>query len=69
MAKWMQKANEKMEAKGTKGKLRRRLHVKKGQKIPAKKLAKAARSRDPEERKEANLAKVFRKASAKRKRG
>jgi hypothetical protein len=66
MAKRMQKVNATIRAKGTKGKLRRRLHVKPGQKIPAKKLAKAAHSSNPEERKEANLAKVFKRA---RKRG
>lgn len=63
---FMQEADKRMEEKGTKGKLRRRLHVKKGEKIPAKKLTKAAHSRNPEERKEAALAKVFRKANHKR---
>jgi len=63
---FMQEADKRMEEKGTKGKLRRRLHVKQGEKIPAKKLAKAAHSRNPKERKEANLAKVFRKANHKR---
>lgn len=38
------------------GALHEKLHVPKGQKIPAKKLAKAEHSRNPTERKEANLA-------------
>lgn len=49
-----------------KGKLHRKLHVKKGRKIPASKLAKASHSRDPQERKEAALAKAGKKASRKR---
>jgi hypothetical protein len=65
--KWMQDVNEETAAKGTKGKLRRRLHVKEGEKIPAKKLAKAARSKDPSLRKEANLAKVYKRAAKNRK--
>lgn len=39
------------------GALRRELHVKKGEKIPEKALDKAAHSKNPTERKRANLAK------------
>ena len=42
-----------------KGALHRELHVPEGQKIPAKKLAKAAHSRNPTERKRADLAKTL----------
>ncbi len=41
------------------GKLHRELGVKQGQKIPAKKLAKAEHSKNPTIRKEANLAKTL----------
>lgn len=51
--KWMKRAFGKHP-----GKLHRRLHVRKGEKIPASKLRKAAHSRDPELRKEVALAKV-----------
>lgn len=54
MEKWIQKA----VSKG-KGKLREKLHVKKGEKIPAKKLAKAAKSKSPTLRKEVALAKTL----------
>ena len=64
--KWMGAVSDKIEKSGHKGKLRRKLHVKAGQKIPAKKLAKAEHSSDPTERKEANLAKVFKKANHKK---
>lgn len=48
------------EAVGSnKGALHRRLGVPQGEKIPAGKLAKAARSDDPTTRKEANLAKTL----------
>lgn len=60
---WMQEASERMERKGTKGKLRKRLHVKAGDKIPAKKLKKAAHSKNPELKREAVLAETFKKAS------
>jgi hypothetical protein len=42
-----------------KGALHRKLGVPEGEKIPAKKLAKAAHSNNPTERKEANLAKTL----------
>lgn len=42
-----------------KGALHRKLGVPAGQKIPAKKLAAAAKSSNPKERKEANLAKTL----------
>lgn len=45
------------------GALRKALKVKKGQKIPAKKLAKAAHSKNPKMRKRAVLAKTLRKIS------
>ena len=43
------------------GKLHRELGVKQGEKIPAKKLAKAEHSKNPTIRKEANLAKTLKK--------
>lgn len=43
------------------GALRDELHVKKGQKIPAKKLDKAAHSKNPLLAKRANLAKTLKK--------
>lgn len=52
--KWIQKATSK-----NKGKLHRELGVKEGEKIPAKKLAKAEKSKNPTIRKEANLAKTL----------
>lgn len=52
--KWIAKA----VAKG-KGKLHRALDVPEGEKIPAKKLAKAEHSKNPKLRKEANLAKTL----------
>lgn len=64
--KWMGPVAAKIRKSGHSGKLRRKLHVKAGQKIPAKKLAKAAHSGDPTERKEAALAKVFKRANKKR---
>ena len=45
--------------KSSKGKLHRELGVKEGQKIPAKKLAKAEKSKNPTIKKEANLAKTL----------
>lgn len=48
------------------GALRKSLHVKKGEKIPAKKLAKAAHSSDPKMRKRAALAKTFKKIGGKK---
>lgn len=64
--KWMQGVSEKIKKSGHSGKLRRKLHVKAGHKITAKQLAKASRSSSPEERKEAALAKTFKKARRKR---
>ncbi len=52
---WIQDANIK------KGALREKLGVKEGQNIPAKKLDKAAKSSDPKTRKQAVLAKTFKK--------
>ena len=43
------------------GKLHRDLGVPQGEKIPAKKLAKAVKSKNPAIRKEANLAKTLKK--------
>lgn len=51
--KWIQKAHIK------KGALREELHVPKGKKIPAKKLKKAAHSKDPTLKKRAVLAETF----------
>lgn len=55
--KWMQDAVK----PENKGKLRSKLHVKKGEKIPMKKLTKAAHSKNPTLKKEAVLAETFRK--------
>jgi hypothetical protein len=44
-----------------KGKLHRELNVPQGEKIPAKKMAKAAKSKNPTIRKEVNLAKTLKK--------
>lgn len=54
--KWMQKLDLK------KGALRKTLGVKKGEKIPAKKLEKATKSKNPLTKKRAILAETFRKA-------
>lgn len=54
--KWIQKAVSKHP-----GKLHRELGVPQGQKIPAKKLAKAAHSKNPTIRKEVALAKTLKK--------
>lgn len=54
--KWIQKAVGKNP-----GKLHRELGVKEGEKIPAKKLAKAAKSKNPTIRKEVALAKTLSK--------
>lgn len=53
--KWIQEA----VPKSHRGKLHRDLGVPQGQKIPAKKLAKAEHSKSPSIRKEANLAKTL----------
>lgn len=54
--KWINKA---LSKKGSKGKLHKELGVKQGEKIPAKKLAKAEKSKNPTIKKEANLAKTL----------
>lgn len=48
------------------GALHRQLGVPPGKKIPASKLAAAAKSSNPKERQRANLAKSFRKVAARR---
>lgn len=53
--KWIQSAIKKP------GALRKSLHVKKGEKIPEKKLEKAEHSKNPTTRKRAVLAKTLRK--------
>lgn len=53
--KWIQGAIKK------KGALRKELGAKKGEKIPAKKLAAAAKSKNPKERKRAVLAETLKK--------
>lgn len=45
----------------SKGKLRNKLHVKEGEKIPQKKLSKAEHSKNPTLRKEAKLAETLKK--------
>ena len=58
----MSKASDKNWIAGAtrnKGALHRALHVPEGEKIPAKKLAKAAHSDNPAMRKRANLAKTL----------
>jgi hypothetical protein len=47
------------DATKNKGALRRELNVPKGEKIPAKKMEKAAKSSDPKIRKQAALAKTL----------
>lgn len=54
--KWIQKVVSKHP-----GKLHRELAVPEGKKIPAKKLAKASKSKNPTLRKEVNLAKTLNK--------
>ena len=54
--KWIQKA---LGKPGSKGKLHRELHVPQGEKIPAKKMAKAAKSSNPRMRKQVNLARTL----------
>ncbi len=56
--KWIQAA---LSKKGSKGKLHRELNMPLGEKIPAKKLAKAAKSKSPAIRKEVSLAKTLKK--------
>lgn len=54
--KWIQKAIPKSH----RGNLKRELGVPEGKKIPAKKMAKAAKSTNPRIRKQVNLAKTLR---------
>jgi hypothetical protein len=58
---WIQKANLKT------GTLREKLGVKEGKNIPASKLEKATKSKDPTTRKQAVLAQTFKKMRAKKK--
>lgn len=55
--KWIQKAIKPAD----KGKLRAKLGVKKGEKIPLSKLEKAEHSKNPKTRKQAQLAETLRK--------
>ena len=55
--KWIQKAIPKSH----RGLLKKELGVPEGKKIPAKKLAKAEKSKNPTIRREANLAKTLKK--------
>ena len=59
--KWIQKALP----KSSKGKLHKELGVPEGKKIPKSKLDKAAKSKNPIERKRANLAKTLGKLNKK----
>jgi hypothetical protein len=59
---WMSDESAREKKAGTAGSLRKALHVKAGQKIPAKKLTKAAHSENPKMRKKANMAKMFKKS-------
>ena len=54
-----EKKNWIADATKNKGALHRKLGVKQGEKIPASKLKKAEHSKNPTERKEANLAKTL----------
>ena len=54
--KWIQKATDKMQEKGTVGSLRRATGAKKGQPIPEAKLEAAKNSDNPAMRKKANFA-------------
>lgn len=62
MTKFIQKA---LSKKGSKGKLHRELGVPEGKKIPAKKLATAAKSTSPTIRKQVAFAKTLKKISKK----
>lgn len=55
--KWIQKSLPKSH----KGRLHRALHVPEGEKIPAKKMAKAAKSSDPHVRKMVAMAKTLKR--------
>jgi len=63
--KWIQAARERMERKGTVGSLRRIAGVKKGEKIPLKKLEQLAHSQNPKTRKKAQFALNVRKYAGK----
>jgi hypothetical protein len=58
---WIQKANLKT------GALREKLGAKEGKAIPASKLEKATKSKDPTTRKQAVLAQTFKKIRSKKK--
>lgn len=60
--KWIQKALP----KSSEGKLRKKLNVKKGKDIPAKKLNKALNSKNETTRKQAQLAKTLKSFSKKK---
>lgn len=62
MSDWMEAEGAREEKAGTKGKLRKKLGVKSGHKIPAKKLAKAAHSKNIKLKREAVMAENFKKA-------
>jgi hypothetical protein len=55
---WMEKVGKRIK----KGALHKELGVKEGEKIPAKKLSKAAHSKNPLEKKRAVLAETFKKS-------
>jgi hypothetical protein len=59
--KWIAKALPKT----SRGKLHRELNVPEGEKIPAKKMAKAAKSKNPKIRKQVALAKTLKKINKK----
>jgi len=59
---WMEEA---MARPGAKGGLHRSTHTPPGEKIPAKKLAAAAKSKNPKVRKQAQMAKNMAKARGK----
>ena len=63
---WMAEEGEREKQAGTKGSLRKALHVKAGQKIPESKLKKAEHSKNLTLRQKANMAERFAHA---RKRG
>ena len=59
---WMKEESEREEKAGTKGLLRKKLGAKKGEPIPAKKLKKAAHSKNIKLKREAIMAENFKKA-------
>lgn len=62
--KFIQKA---LSKPGSKGKLHRELGVPEGEKIPAKKMAKAAKSKNPKIQKQVAFAKTLKKLAKKKK--